>query len=191
MTNRIFAGLCAVTVALCGAAMMAQERQASAAIPPEAGAYYQATAGWVPLRSSMIMPMVDGTVKELLGVGHREATVELPGSNAAFRITNARPTFALRGFSPATGLYLVRSTQKREYREIRMPISSHITQWAQFRSKDITDLEIEPLDNRVIRLRPRTDLKPGEYVIVSDQDPNFRAIRVGFEFAVTGATKGS
>ena len=184
-------GICVALVAVSAAALMAQERRASSAIPPESGAYYQATAGWVPLRSTLIMPMVNGTTKELFGVGHREATVELPGTNAAFRITNVRPTFVVRGFSPATGLYLVRGKQKEEYRELRMPISSHITQWGHFRAKDLTEIEIEPLDNDVVRLRPRTDLKPGEYVIVSDRDPRYRAIRVGFEFAVTGATKGS
>ena len=114
----------------------------------------------------------------------REALVEMPGRNSGFRINNARPTFVVRGLSPATGLYLVHGTQKQDYREVRMPLSRSITQGTHFRAKDLTDIEIEPLFPDVVRLRPRADLRAGEYVIVSDLEPRYRAIRLGFEFGV-------
>ena len=166
-------------------AALAQQNQAPA-IPPESGVYYQTASGWATLRSTLMMPFLTETVASFLSVGRRQAVVDMPGSNSGFRIANARPTFVVRGLSPATGMYLVRSNRKQEYREVRMPIDGNITQWAHFRSKDLTEIEIEPLFPDIVRVRPRVDLKPGEYVLVSDLEPRYRAIRLAFEFGITG-----
>ncbi len=163
---------------------LAQENQ-TAAIPPESGIYYQTASGWSALRSTLMMPFLTETVASFLSVGRRQAVVEMPGPNSGFRIANARPTFVVRGLSPATGMYLVRTNRKQDYRELRMPIGGRVTQWARFRSKDLNDIEMEPLFPGVLRVRPRADLKPGEYVLVSDLEPRYRAIRLAFEFGVT------
>src|SRR5712691_138772 len=185
MTNKIWIGFSVAGLALCSAALLAQQNPpATSAIPPEGGIYYQAPAGWVPLRSTLMMGLTGGSAKEFFSVGRREEVVEMPGRNSGFRINNARPTFVVRGLSPATGLYLVRGTQKQDFREVRMPLSSRITQGTHFRAKDLNDIEMEPLFPDVLRVRPRADLKPGEYVIVSDLEPRYRAIRLGFEFGV-------
>jgi hypothetical protein len=170
------------------AALTAQDQPGSAAIPPESGIYYQAPSGWVALRSTLWMPVLDPNWKSLMSVGRREATMEMPGANSAFRINDARPTFVVRGLSPATGLYLVRSNRKQDYRELRMPVSGRITQWTRFRDKDVSAIDIEPLFPDVVRIRPHADLAPGEYVIVSDLEPRYRAMRLGFEFGVLGTT---
>jgi hypothetical protein len=166
-------------------AALAQQNQTTE-IPPESGIYYQTASGWAALRSTLMMPFLTETAASFLSVGRRQAVVELPGSNSGFRIANARPTFAVRGLSPASGMYLVRSNRKQDYREIRMPIDGRVTQWARFRAKDLSEIEMEPLFADVMRVRPHADLKPGEYVLVSDLEPRYRAIRLGFAFAVTG-----
>jgi hypothetical protein len=179
MSKRIVLSLfCA---ALFPAALPAQDQ----AIPQLNGIYYQTASGWVPLRSTLFMPIASSSVAELLSLGHRRAVVEMPGPASAFRVPNGRPTFAVRGLSPSTGLYLVRSARKQTYREVRMPVAGAFSEWARFRSKDLSDIEMEPLSADVFRVRPRSDLAPGEYVLVSDMEPHFRAIRLGFDFGVT------
>jgi hypothetical protein len=159
--------------------------QDAAAIPQVNGIYYQTASGWAPLHSTVFMPMAAGGTLQYFSLGHRRAVVEMPGSAAAFRVPNPRPTFAVRGLSPATGLYLVRSARKQGYREVSMPVAGAFTQWARFRSKDLSEIELEPLSSDVVRVRPRADLPPGDYVLVSDLEPQYRAIRLGFEFGVT------
>ena len=164
---------------------LAQENRTTE-IPPESGIYYQTASGWAALRSTLMMPFLTETVASFLSVGRRQAVVELPGPNSGFRVANARPTFVVRGLSPASGMYLVRANRKQDFRELRMPIGGRITEWARFRSKDLSEIEMEPLFPDVVRVRPRADLKPGEYVLVSDLEPRYRAIRLAFAFGVTG-----
>jgi hypothetical protein len=161
------------------------------AIPPGNGAYYQTSAGWLAMRGTLLMPFFQDTVKETLGLGRSSAIVDLPGPNATFRVTDPRPTFVVRGFSPDTGLYLVRETHKDDFRRLRMSTSSEMSQWAHFRSKDLTTLDAEPLNTGVVRVRPHGDLKPGDYVLVSDLESRFRSIQIGFEFHVMGPGGGS
>jgi hypothetical protein len=134
------------------------------------------------------MPLADGSLKQFFNLGHREAVVEMPGPNASLRIANARPTFCVRGLSPDSGLFLVRSTPKRGYRELRADVSGNIEQWANFRAQDLSDLEMESIDSNVMRVKPSADLKPGEYVLVSDLEPGHRAIHLGFEFSIVSAS---
>ena len=161
------------------------------AIPPENGAYYQTNAGWLAIRGTLLMPFFQDTLSETLSLGHSAANVDLPGASVNFRVSSPRPTFVVRGLSPETGLYLVRETHKDDFRRLRMTASKEMSQWAHFRSKDLTSVDAEPLDSNVIRVRPHGDLRPGDYILVSDLESRFRAILVGFEFHVMGPTTGS
>jgi hypothetical protein len=160
-------------------------QSAPATIPPDSSIYYQSSSGWVLLRARLFFPFLDGgRVKQFLGFGPHEAAVEIPGATADFRITEPRPTFSVRGLSPSTGLYLVRSRQRRDYRELRMPVTGDISRWTYFRASALTDLDVEPLAPGVVRVRPRADLRPGEYVLVSDIASAYRAYHVAASFGI-------
>jgi hypothetical protein len=190
--NKICGIVCAASAILLPGLLKAQNNAGpTIAIPPGSGAYYQTNAGWLAMHGTLLMPFFQDTVRETFGLGHSAANVDLPGPSVTFRVTSPKPTFVVRGLSPDTGLYLVRETHKDDFRRLRMTASKEMSQWAHFRSKDLTAVDSEPLDSNVIRVRPHDDLKPGDYILVSGLESRFRAFLVGFEFHVTGSGAGS
>ncbi len=159
-----------------------------AGLPTARGIYYHAAQGWVALSPRVLMPFFAGRplALEILNVGSDHAIVEMPGPRADVQIgSDARPTFYLRGIT-ADELYLVRAVAKADYRELRMPTSRHFREWAYFRAKDVADLELQPLASDVVAIKPRADLKAGEYALASVFEPGERWIRLGYDFGLTG-----
>jgi hypothetical protein len=157
-----------------------------AGLPGEKGAYYHGASGWVALPLNPIMGFQEGSFKELTGLGARDAVVEMPGAHAAVRIGNARPTFFLRGFPAGSRLYLVRGTEKDDYREVRMSMTRRFPNAPKFQNRDLNEVELSAVSGDVVSVKPRADLKPGEYVLVSVLEPSYRWIRIGFDFGVSG-----
>ena len=180
--------------ALLGVALLAQDNPAPTppanmdltGIPAPRGIYYRAAGEWVVLSSTVLMPFDKGrsVALEILNVGSDHAAAQMPGPHSGVQIGNAaRPTFYLHGISPAD-VYLVRAVSKADYRELRMPISGHFGEWAHFRAKDVTDVEIQAVNGDVVAIKPRADLKPGEYALASVFEPRERWIRLGFDFGI-------
>jgi len=157
---------------------------ATVSIPPNAGIYYRSPSGWVLFRAQFLFPFSVGGFRDLVS-SHRRGKVEIPGPTAEFRITEPRPTFSVRGLSPRTGLYLVRTQQEQDYREVRVSIPRDVYRWAGFRRGDLTDLDVESVSTDTVRVRPRADLSPGEYVLVSDFASQYRAFHVAAPFSVS------
>jgi len=122
-------------------------------------------------------------------IGPSRTFVDMPGSHAGIQITDARPTFYLRGI-PTVELYLVRATSKRGYREVRMPTNGRFREWAHFRDKDVTKVEIQGRSLDVASVNPVADLKPGEYALASVVEPGDPWIRLGFDFGLSSASGG-
>jgi hypothetical protein len=172
---------------LCAIPSPTQERPARPAIkvPPERGVYYDGTAGIVPLPGRLFMPMHDGVFRDMLGLGSPGLRAVVPGAYAAVAIADARPTFYLRGDRPGNRVYLMRGARKADFREFRFSRGRDIAEWMRFRGKDLTALDVEPLEPGLAALRPRADLAPGEYVLVAVLEPRFNAIRLAFDFGIT------
>jgi hypothetical protein len=162
-----------------------------AGLPAGRGIYYHAARGWIGLPFTVLMPFDDGKgiVMEVLNVGSNHAIAEMPGSYAGVQIAHdARPTFYLRGIA-TSDLYLVRARREAGYRELRMPISGDFREWAHFRAEDVADIELQEVADNVVTVKPRTELKPGEYVIATPFEPGARWIRLGYGFGLsTGRT---
>lgn len=191
MANKTWLGLFfvgAAVVALLWAIPVEAQQARVIQVPFARGVYYEAPSGWVALPSSVFMPLLDGGLQELLSVGPRGVVTQMAGPHAAVSINNPKPTFYLRGYQAGSRPYLVRGTQKEDSRELHMTRSRNMREWAHFRAQDLTDLEIAPVAEDLVTIRPRTDLKPGEYVIVSSVQPGFRAIRLASEFGVRGGS---
>lgn len=163
--------------------------QDTASIPAAKGVYYKADSGWVGLSGTILMPMLSGTTADFFSVGSKQAIAEMPGMHAAVQTTNARPTLYVRGFPINVGIYLVRQTQKQEYREIHMPISRNFNEYAHLRAKDLREIEMRSVGNGVIAVTPLKDLAPGEYAIVSPMEANDRNLKIGFDFGVAGGLR--
>jgi hypothetical protein len=87
-------------------------------------------------------------------------------------------------------VYLVRAVTKEDYRELRMPVSRHFNEWAHYRGKDLTDFQIQGVNGDIVAIKPRVDLKPGEYALTSVFEPGERWIRLGFDFGIAGSVTG-
>jgi len=167
--------------------LAAQSPQADlSGIPESRGVYYHAPSGWIGLPANTLMAFENDSARWLLGFGHSDAIAEIPGPHSAVQIPSSRPIFHLRGYSGANALYLVRDTPKLDYREIRMPRERDFNNWARFRSQDLVDLDVSSAGNGILTVTPKTDLKPGEYALVSLADPAMRGIRLSFDFGIVG-----
>jgi hypothetical protein len=172
-------------IVLLPALLLAQSPQTDiTGIPESHGVYYHAPSGWIGLPANPLLPFEDGNVRQLLGFGRSPAVAEIPGPHAAVQIPTTRPVFHLRGYQPNIAIYLVRETQKLDYREIRMPIVSDMHNWARFRTQDLVEFNLTPGPNGITSLTPKADMKPGEYAIVSQIEPQMRGIRVSFDFGI-------
>lgn len=178
--------LFAVTLPVQESQLQAQTGNADiTGLPAGRGIYYHAAPGWVALQSTVLMPFSeDVRVLDILSLGPTHAVAEIPGPHAALQIGSTRPTFYARGISVAE-LYLVRGAPKADYRELRMPIGRNFEEWAHFRAKDVTGIVTQRVAVDVVTVKPRTDLKPGEYALASVFDPGDRWIRLGYEFGLT------
>jgi hypothetical protein len=155
-------------------------------VPFGNGVYYQGSSGWVSLTMRPLLPTYDGAVREFF-IGTRTLKYEMPGQHAALAVSDSKPAFYIRGYHAGSRLLLVRGSEKQDYRKITMDTSRDLKVWGRFRSGDVTEVEAEAIADGVLRVRPRTDLKPGEYVLVSSVDSSFRAIRLAYEFGVATA----
>jgi len=152
-------------------------------VPFGNGVYYQAPSGWVSLTVRTFLPSDEGGAREFFGAPRR-LKFEMPGAHASVAVSDSKPTFYVRGYRAGSQLRLVRGTEKQDYRKVTMAGTHDIHSWGRFRNEDVTEVEGEVVADGVLRIRPLTDLKPGEYILVSSADQGFRAIRLAFEFGV-------
>ena len=187
MSKKIWiAGIAGVCAALGTFEARAQQPAPGARVievPFGSGVYYQGSSGWVSLHMSPFMPFYSGGAKEFF-VGSRDLSFEMPGAHAGLAVFDSKPTFYLRGYRAGSSLRLVRSAEKQDYRKVNLSGSRDPRGWGRFRSGDVTEIEAEAIADGVLRVRPRTDLKPGEYILVSSVDQGFRGIRLAYEFGV-------
>jgi hypothetical protein len=179
-----------VTAAALGAMLLPMlPAQDVASIPFSRGVYYRGDSGWIGLTGNMLMPMVEGGAADFFSVGSRHAIIEIPGARATVQTTNVRPTLYVRGFSANTGIFLVKETQKQEYREIHMPVSRNFREFVHFRDKDLRAIEVQQVGNGLVSIKPMADLAAGEYAIVSAIDSNDRFLKIGYDFGVMGGPR--
>ena len=172
-----------LATAAVAAVLMAQT--APEGLPWPNGVYLRSGGDWVVIPANPLVPFTNASdARWLLGFGQSDATVEMPGPHALVQLGNTRPTFYLRGIPSSYGIYLLRSQQREDYRMIRMPMSRDFRQFTKFRTQDMVELELKNVSGDVITATPRTELKPGEYALVSVFQQNERQIRASFDFGV-------
>jgi len=169
------------SIALAG---LAAAQQIPDGLPWPKGVYVRSGNEWIGLPANPLVPFREGSARQLLGFGESDAIAEMPGPHALIQLGNAKPTFFLRGIPQAYGIHLVRTEQRDDYRRLRMPRVGDYRQFVKFRQPDLVEMEMRPLGDDVVQVTPRGDLKPGEYALISQFQPNVRQIRASFEFGV-------
>jgi uncharacterized protein (DUF2141 family) len=71
-----------------------------------------------------------------------------------------------------------------------MPVSRHFREWAHFRAKDLTAVEIQAVNGDIVAIKPGADLKPGEYAVATAFEPGAQWVRLGFDFGIVGGGAG-
>jgi hypothetical protein len=176
-----------LSTALSGVLLQGQEAQPKGKIinlPYGRGVYYDDPAGVVSLPWTTVVGYRDGWVRDYFNVGHATTTIEVPGARAGLTIANTKPTFYVSGYPSGTRLYLVRGTEKQDYRQIKMTYSRDFPEWNHISRKDLSDIEVQAVAPGLITVTPKTQLPPGEYLILTAPDREFRAIQLCFEFSV-------
>ena len=153
-------------------------------IPVGRGIYFDDPSGLIPLPGTTMVPYHQTSALEYFNLGRAKKVVEVAGASAAFAVATPRPTFYVNGYQAGTRIYLVHAAEKQDYREVRMEDTHHFSEWASFSHKDLTPLDLVSIAPGLITARPRTDLAPGEYLIVSDLDRDFRMLQLCWEFRV-------
>lgn len=153
-------------------------------LPSDRGVYYRAGSNWEPLQRTLWMPMIHGQALDFFSLGDRGARVELPGPQALVRSAGPKPLFYIRGFSPANGMYLVRAQSERQYRDVRMRVDRSLFDGPRFRSRDLYPFDVNGVAPDVVTLTPRTNLQPGEYVIVPAIEAGYRWIQFAYGFGI-------
>ncbi len=133
---------------------------------------------------TVMLPFRHDSVREYFSLGgHANFKAEIPGAGAALAVSTPRPMFYMRGYQSGTRLYLVRSDEKQDYREIKMEYPHDYSEWAKV-TKNVSPVEVEAIANDLISITPHENLAPGEYVILTSLDREERAIQLSFEFAL-------
>lgn len=178
---------CAVSAALSGALLVAQQAPNQGRVitlPYGRGIYYDDPSGVVSLPSTTVLPYRHEGVRDFLSIGRTKSTIEVPGARAGLTITNTKPTFYVSGYPSGTRLYLVRGIEKQDYRQIKVNYSRDFSEWDRIMPKDIAAIDVQAMGPGLLAITPRTDLAPGEYLILTAPDREYRAIQLCFEFSV-------
>ncbi|MBZ5606036.1 MAG: hypothetical protein LAO79_27395 [Acidobacteriia bacterium] len=173
-------------IALAGLVIAQEQPGVPDGLPWPRGVYLRTGSDWIQLPANPLMPFLNGDARWLLGFGHSDPVAEMPGPHALVQLGNGKPMFYLRGLPASNGIYLVRSEPKEDYRQIRMPRSRDFRQFTRLRQQDMIELDMRAISGDVLSATPRTELKPGEYAIVSVFEQNLRQIRASFDFGVSG-----
>jgi hypothetical protein len=156
-------------------------------LPEERGVFYRVGPNWEPLSRTEFLPLPDGELRSFLSIGRRHLVGQVSGPQALIR-SNRKPVFYIRGFSPADGIYLVRTRARREFRAVKMTMDRRISDGPHFRSEDLVPFDLAAAGFDVITLTPRTDLAPGEYVIVTAVGASYRWLHFAYGFGVGSGT---
>src|SRR5262245_42799402 len=130
----------ALLIAIAGAISICA--QVPAGLPGGNGVYIQAGTSFVSLEPNLINPGASHRVGSYFGVKGHQADAKLLGARSLMQSTDPRPTFYLRGISPADGIYLVRQQQHKGHRETMMNVSSHFADAPEFKRSDLRDFDI-------------------------------------------------
>ena len=153
-------------------------------IPQAKGIYYDGPDGIATLPYTLMLPFRSTSVREYFSLGgHWKFRAEISGPGAALAIANPKPMFYMRGYQSGTRLYLVRTDEKQDYREIKMEYPHDYSEWSRV-SKGVTPVEVDAVAGDLISITPRGNLEPGEYVILTSLDREERPIQLSFEFAL-------
>jgi hypothetical protein len=95
-----------------------------------------------------------------MGIIRPQLVMSYPGQRASLQIPEGRPAFYVR--QPVEhSATIVRLDQKKDHRESRLSI--------QLEPKTRLDVAVAAMPGGIFRVAPKSDLKPGEYLLFLDE----------------------
>jgi hypothetical protein len=152
---------------------------------PDVGAVYHKSASgtWTLLGTNLLKPELRGGLQWILAVGNEHCRVRLDGAHAAIQLADSRPTFYVTRLPPNYRALIVRLSVRDSGREVTTRGIGAMPQLS-FRPRDVVEAEMTPSGN-VFAVRPREDLKPGEYMLVTSALPGAKWMLMGSEFGIS------
>jgi len=155
-------------------------------IPGEPGIYYKAPDGWVRLEQALPSAAeARGVATALLtaGVSGVRMIQAYSGAASHLQIREQRPTFYVRGFALSDqDVRIVRLEKKKDHREIVAASITPLNVKDGYRERDSNDVVVSRTSD-VIAITPRTELKPGEYLL------SFGRLELRYDFGIPIAKK--
>ena len=180
----VILGLC---VALLGSVLAWAQQpapQAAAGLPNLKGVYYRAGSGWSNLPQTLLWPYNKSSAKWWLSVGPVDYFAELPGEHARVQMADAQPMFYVRGLATQMGPRLIQLGAKQDFRRVKMRNTNNFEPRIPFSNNALRDVDVAQVGPNVVSIRPRANLAPGEYAIVTPAGPDQQRIYLGFDFRV-------
>jgi len=152
-------------------------------LPSSSGVYYQSAQGWIALRATLLWPQQRGIWPLPIQLRYQERVIRLADFWAPLQVSERRPTFYVRGSYAGQKWKLLRLTQKRDQRELRVWIEPLFAPPIRFRPTDLREVEFTEVEPDVVILHPNLEFEPGEYLLVAPLRGQ-RRIFVGYDFGV-------
>lgn len=152
-------------------------------MPAAAGVYYrQGDARWIKLESPAMADMKTrgmGLFIQTDGLSNLGMTAVYRGAQAPVRISDARPTFYVRGAGSAKDAMIVQLTRKKDSRTLQTSSSdATVENKGGFKKEEIHKVTVTAYSDESFSVTPEEALKPGEYLIV------FGYATAGFDFGI-------
>ena len=118
------------------------------------------------------------------GMTRLSVTLSYSGASAAIQISNAKPTFFVRGIGSAKEALIVQVTRKKDCREAKVDSTeATFDNKMGFKRGEIRRVTTSPLSKTSFTVTPDEGLKPGEYLLVLGGDDTV------FDFGVSSPQK--
>jgi VWFA-related protein len=132
-------------------------------VPDVPTVHYKGVAGWVEVQPTVAEQMkIRDVGKSMVSMGiiRPQLVMSYHGQRASLQIAEARPAFYVRQpVEPSATI--VRLDQKKDHRESRLSI--------QLEPKTRLDVTVAVMPGGIFRVAPKSDLKPGEYLLFLDE----------------------
>lgn len=156
-------------------------------IPEEPGVHYKTPDGWIRVEEvspSAVEPRGVGIALLTWGLGGVRMIQAYSGAQSHLQIRERKPTFYVRGFVVSEqDVRIVRLEKKKDHREILAASITPFNAKTGYREHDVNDVVVSRVSGDVVAITPRTDLKPGEYLL------SFSRLEVGYDFGIAAEKK--
>lgn len=156
--------------------------------PKENGVYVRSGEHWVKLSQASSSGFRSGGMGKTMltgGAASIRSFMLFRDPSAPVSLSTSRPSFLIVGFSnPPRDIVIVRLERKKDHRELQIGrFNGYTGGGMEYRKEDVTEVDAKS-DGPSLLVTPKSDLRPGEYIIFASYPTPFPAGYGGYDFEV-------